>query len=546
MEMKASNTQKNRLSSGGHIDREQLVEFVFDGKTYTGFAGDTLASALLANDVVLMGRSFKCHRPRGIVTANLLEPNAWVNVLATEDAENTTAQSAFATVATTLPIEQGLRVESQNRFPSLTFDLHAINRWLSPLFSESFFYHHYLADGLKMWSKHDIRKAENTALEATDHVISSESENVTYHHCEVLVVGGGVSGLTAAQYHVGQGRYVILAEEQSLLGGRLKDSTVSEEQQLCQRLTAALTAHPNVTLLKRTEIIAALDNVFDAVERLKGHSQVCCYHKIVANDVVYATGAVERPMLFKNNDLPNVMLAEALQTHVVQYAVLPGRNVVFYTTNNSVYPLAIYLAKTQQCRVTVVDTRSIYALIMHLAKTPHYRVAAIDDKTHPIFPLEVQEKTPQYHVEIIDTRDNLTEHPTAEPHSGIVEVYLQSKITTATGGQRVRKVSVKSINQQVNLPCDMLAMSGGFSPNVLLQRRLGHSLSEDDSIDAVISHDEQGTTVGSAAGVWDLADKIASAQGLSDEAITTLRKNTIEHDSRTELNNPAGKFFFDF
>lgn len=489
------NKQQNRLSSptwGKTIDRNRPLKFTFDGKTYTGYQGDTLASALLANNVVLMGRSFKYHRPRGVVTANSTEPNALMEI---NDKNGNRTPNTRATV---IPITDGLNANSQNRFPSLKFDMMSINRYLSPFFVAGFYYKTFMGGGLKAWMQYEkvIRKA--AGLGRADTKTDKSRYQNTHRYCDVLVIGGGVSGLTAALHHAEKGQTVILAEEKPRLGGRLNDSLNNQEQVLCEQLVSKITTDSAISVLTDTTVFGVYDgNVFGAIEQLNGQQYKACYYKIAAGEVVYATGAIERPLLFKNNDLPNVMLAEALQTYVLQYAVLPSKNVVFYTTNDSVYPLAMVLATTQSAKVTVVDTR-------------------------PDSKLSQQAKD-----------------------KGVV-CLTDSRVIAATGRQRIKTLKVKKGTLITTLPCGLLAMSGGFTPNVNLQCHLGHKPDYDAELDALVIADKQGITVGSAAGVWGLADKIASAKGLTDTAIKALRKNSINHDNRLDIYDIDDKAFVDF
>lgn len=494
-----SNKTNNRLASGGMIDRSQPIEFVFDGKKYSGYQGDTLASALLANNVVLMGRSFKYHRPRGVVTANSQEPNALVEVVGKDN--NRTPN----TRATTLPITEGLTVNSQNRFPSLKFDVMSVNRYLSPFFVAGFYYKTFMGGGLKAWMQYEkvIRKAAGLGQAGNAKTADDDSYQKVHSYCEVLVVGGGVSGLTAALHYAEErGERVVLAEEKPLLGGRLNDSLDEEQHVLREQLLAEVTAHPNITVLTHTTVFGAYDGkVFGAVEQLNqqrdGNQHTQRYHKIAAADVVYATGAVERPLLFKNNDLPNVMLAEALQTYVMQYAVIPGKHIIFYTTNDSVYPLAMHLVSEHGCDVSVVDTR-------------------------------------------------LDNECSQQAEKAGVHCFTDSRVTSADGKHCVKTVHIDHNGRDHAIVCDVLAMSGGFTPTVNLQCHLGHKPDYDAEIDALVIADKQGTTVGSAAGIWHLQSKIVSAKGASPQTIATLRRNSINHDSRPEIHDIDGKAFVDF
>ena len=490
--------QKNRLQiDGGRINRDKPIEFVFDGKKYTGYEGDTLASALLANDVLLMGRSFKYHRPRGVVTANTLEPNALVEINLTS--KNRKKEKTPNTRATVQQIYDGLDANSQNRFPSLKFDLLAINRFLSPLFVAGFYYKTFMWPGLKgwMWYEKFIRRA--AGLGRAGELPDSEVYQKTHCFCDVLVVGSGVSGMTAALHHAEAGKKVILVEEKTVLGGRLNDSLNAKERECHKKLLADIVANKKVTIMLSTTAFGAYDdNVFGVLEKLDdkgGLSQR--YYKIKTTEVVYATGAFERPLLFKNNDLPGVMLAEALQTYVTQYAVLPGKFIVFYTTNDSVYPLAIKLATEKLCQVRIVDTRASNAYAKELQGLQ-------------------------------------------------IKVYQNGQIISVSGKHRAHMAHTNCNGRDEGFPCDILAMSGGFTPNVNLQCHLGNKPRYDDNIDALVIDDKKGVTVGSAAGVWDLEDKIHSAKGLSVDDISSLRKNSFHHDSRESLHDIKDKAFVDF
>ncbi len=490
-------TQKNRLSSpefGTSINRDIPISFIFDGKTYTGYQGDTLASALLANDVLLMGRSFKYHRPRGVVTANSLEPNALVEINGQNGGRTPNTR------ATMQAIYSGLNASSQNRFPSLKFDVMAVNRYLSPFFVAGFYYKTFMWPGLKgwMWYEKIIRRA--AGLGHAGKTSDYDKYEKTHDFCDVLIIGAGVSGLTAALHHTEQNSTVILVDEKPILGGRLNDSLADEEQQLKEKLIVDLLARKDITIMTNTTVFGAYDgHVFGAIEQLAHGKQKTSqrYHKISAGKVVYATGAHERPLLFKNNDLPGVMLAEALQTYVKQYAVLPGKYFVFYTTNDSVYELAIHLAKNPDCKVGIVDTRA---------------------------DCQYSEKAQK---------------------AGIT-LFPDARIISVSGKHRIYLAHVHCQGEDSGIPCDVLAMSGGFTPNVNLQCHLNNKPDYQADIDALVITDKQGVTIGSAAGIWSVADKIASAQGIAAPQIAKLRSNSIHHDSRADLYDIEHKAFVDF
>ncbi|MEK9910760.1 MAG: 2Fe-2S iron-sulfur cluster-binding protein, partial [Candidatus Puniceispirillum sp.] len=317
-----SSDQTSRLSAGGRIDRSQPVTFTFDGASYTGFAGDTLASALLANDVHLVGRSFKYHRPRGILSAGAEEPNALVRL----------GKGAYAEPnlrATQIEIFDGLYAESQNRFPSLKFDIGAVNSLLSRFFPAGFYYKTFMWPAA-MWMKyeHIIRHAAGLGKAADVHNDPDRYDR-THAHCDMLIAGGGAAGLFAARQAGQSGARVILADEQSEFGGWLLGEADLEidgkmPADWISSIMAELRAMPNVTLLPRTTVFGYMDhNFLTLVERVTDHLPQRPAHlprqrlwKIRAKQVMLAQGAHERPLVFSGNDLPGVMLSGAVRTYI--------------------------------------------------------------------------------------------------------------------------------------------------------------------------------------------------------------------------------------
>ncbi|MPV86355.1 2Fe-2S iron-sulfur cluster-binding protein [Ostreibacterium oceani] len=522
--------QPFRLSEGGLINRDCPMTFYFDGKAYQGFAGDTLASALLANGVHLVGRSFKYHRPRGIVTAGSMEPNALVEL-------NTGGNKAPNTRMTMVPISDQLTAKSQNAWPSLRFDVMAINRLLSPLLVAGFYYKTFMWPGLSGWMQYEkfIRRAAGLGKAADAPDTASYQHN--HRFCDVLVVGSGISGLTAAIGYANAGKTVILADEHPVLGGRLNATTCAATATKRDELLDAVNANPAISVYTRTTVFGAYDHgVFGAVQIHyddHGHHDNNgsdnngsgnngsdntpqqapkapktpreVYYKIQSDHVIYATGAIERPLLFKNNDLPGIMLAEALQTYLVQYAVMPAQAVVIATTNDSVYALAKAISRLTNVTVTVIDSR----------RAEDMGDVAADTKNHGI------------------------------------TVIPNAKIQSAHGRHQVKSVTFIHDNKAQTLPCDLVAMSGGFTPNVNLQCHLGNKPHYDSEIDALVidEHTEiHGKTIGSAAGIWALDDKIASANSAIKTPSTgnQLRQNNLHHDSRPQVLLCDEKAFVDF
>lgn len=351
-----------RLTTGGLVDRTAPVSFSFDGRTMDGYRGDTLASALIANGVRLVGRSFKYHRPRGILTAGPEEPNALVEL-------RTGARREPNTRATTIELFDGLVSESQNRWPSLELDLMAVNSWLSPFFAAGFYYKTFMWPS-KLWEKlyePVIRRAAGLGMPP------EESDPDLYErataYCDVLVIGGGAAGLAAARAAGRSGARVILAETDFLLGGRLLvdggEIDGQPARDWVRRTEAELAAMPEVTILRRTVVFGAYDTgTFGALERVNDHVLVPPAHeprqrywKIVARRAVLASGAIERPVVFGGNDQPGVMMASAVRTYVDRFAAAPGRRIAVFTNNDDGWRTVSALQRAGIEVPVIVDSR---------------------------------------------------------------------------------------------------------------------------------------------------------------------------------------------
>ncbi|WP_439596789.1 sarcosine oxidase subunit alpha family protein [Falsiroseomonas sp.] len=351
-----------RIATGGLIDRAQPLRFTFDGHAYQGHAGDTLASALLANGVRLVGRSFKYHRPRGIWGLGSEEPNALVELRSGGRQEPNTR-------ATTAELFEGLAARSQNRWPSLRFDVMAVNGLLGPLLSAGFYYKTFMWPS-SFWEKVYeplIRRAAGLGRAAT--APDPDRYESMHAHCDVLVVGAGPTGLAAALAAARTGARVILADEDFVLGGRLW----AERQEIdgapatnwVARVVAELAGMPEVTLLPRTTVFGAFDQgTYGAVQRVADHLPEPVADQprqrgwtIVAKRVVLAAGAVERPIAFPGNDRPGVMSAAAVRGYIRRYAVLPGRRAVVFTAGDDGWRTATAL-RDAGAEVTVVDARA--------------------------------------------------------------------------------------------------------------------------------------------------------------------------------------------
>ena len=354
-------TQSNRLN-GGQIDRNKTLTFTFDGKSYQGHPGDTLASALLANDVRLMGRSFKYHRPRGVLAAGAEEPNAIVEL-------RTGARVEPNTRATTAELFDGLAANSQNRWPSLKFDAMAINDRLSPFFAAGFYYKTFMWPK-SFWEKiyePIIRRA--AGLGSLSRQDDPDQYDKGYLHCDVLVIGAGPAGLAAAITAARSGARVILADEDFRMGGRLNAETYTlgdrSGADWAAETVSELAQMPNVRLLPRTTILGALDHgIYSAVERVSDHLAKPLPGKprqilwrIYSRRAILTAGAIERPIAFENNDRPGIMLAGAMRAYANRWAVTPGQRVAIFTNNDDGLRTATDLAAKGVDIVAVIDPR---------------------------------------------------------------------------------------------------------------------------------------------------------------------------------------------
>ena len=354
-------TQPNRLP-GGQIDRTKTLKFHFDRKEYKGHPGDTLASALLANGVRLMGRSFKYHRPRGPLTAGSEEPNALVELRGGARQEPNTR-------ATTVELFDGLWARSQNRVGSLSFDLMAINDRLAPFLTAGFYYKTFMWPAA-FWEKlyePMIRRA--AGLGALSQQPDPDVYDKGFLHCDLLVIGAGPSGLMAALTAGRTGADVILADEDFAMGGRLNSETLSIDDQpgadWAARAVAELSAMPNVRLMPRTTVIGAFDHgIYGALERVSDHlfrpdpgkpRQVLW--RIYTRATVLAAGATERPIAFENNDRPGIMLGSAMRTYVNRFSATPAPRVALFTASDEGHQTARDLIVKGVKIAAVVDVR---------------------------------------------------------------------------------------------------------------------------------------------------------------------------------------------
>ncbi len=409
-----------RIAGKGLIDRSQKVSFSFDGTSYQGFAGDTVASALLANDITLMGRSFKYHRPRGVLSAGSEEPNA----LITTGQGGGRAPNVRATVQ---EIYGGLVTRSQNAWPSLGFDVMAMNDLGAPFLGAGFYYKTF------MWPKQFweavyepvIRKA--AGLGALSGKNNEDTYEKAYAFCDLLVIGGGPAGLMAAWAAAQAGADVILADEDALIGGRLNAETHAVEGMpgatWAAQMAAQLGEMENVRIMTRTTVTGAYDGgMFGALERVNQHNDrrggaapLESFWRIHARQSILAAGALERPVAFQNNDRPGIMTAGAVRAYLNRWGVSAGKQVTVFGNNDDAHQTA----------------RDLHAAGVHVAA-------------------------------LIDSR-----------HDAVVEgadfpVYRGAQVCNATGRKALESITLRSAHGEQAIQTDCLAMSGGWNPSVHL------------------------------------------------------------------------------
>ena len=348
-------TAQYRTFAGGRIDRAKPLRFTFDGESYQGLEGDTVASALLANGVHLVGRSYKYHRPRGILSAGAEEPNALVT------ADRGGGRETPNLRATQIELYDGLTASSQNRWPSLAVDVGAVNSLLSPLFASGFYYKTFMGPRFLgsnwAWSciyEPIIRNAAGLgkapANADPDHYASR------FAHCDVLIVGAGPAGLAATLTAAESGARVILCDEQAEFGGSLLAEPAAQIDgepawTWLKTTISKLANNDRVTLLRRTQafgyfaqnFVALSERVTDYMHEPDPRLPRERLWQVRAKHVVLATGAIERPLVFSDNDRPGIMLADAARTYVNRYGIKLGTRAVVLTATDTAYEAAIDL-----------------------------------------------------------------------------------------------------------------------------------------------------------------------------------------------------------
>ncbi|WP_415183929.1 sarcosine oxidase subunit alpha [Phaeovulum sp.] len=478
-----------RIRGRGRINTDRPVRFTFDGQSYQGYEGDTLASALLANGVHLMGRGFKYHRPRGVVTAGSEEPNALVGV--------TRGPGRFEpnTRATMQEIHANLVAESQNKWPSLKFDMGAINDRLYMLFSAGFYYKTFMWPR-SFWDRvyePIIRRSAGLGRAPTE--VDPDHYASRYLHCDVLIVGSGPAGLAAALTAGRGGASVVLVDEHAEMGGTLLSEPnpaidgASAWDWLASAL-AELAALPNVRLMSRTTAIGYYhQNMVGLCQKLTDHLADLPagaprerLWRVRAGQVVLAQGAIERPMVFDGNDRPGVMTSGAAQTFLSRFGVRVGDNPVILTSHDSAWHTAFDLAEAG-CKVAA----------------------------------------------IVDTRTDIAPALMQQAMSRGIET-LTGHTATATGGRlRVKSIRVNpvrggTVGAARTIACDAVLMCGGWTPSLHLFSHTKGSLDWDPKAKAYLpGHKTEAVHIaGAGRGLWGIASALDDGAKAGAEALRAL------------------------
>ena len=428
-------TQSHRLPQGGRIDRTRPLDFTFNGSRYQGYGGDTLASALLANGVHFVARSWKYHRPRGIVAAGVEEPNALVQL-------ETGGRTIPNARATEIELYSGLEATSVNVEPNLERDRLRILQRLGRFIPAGFYYKTFMWPR-RLWPQYEELIRQTAGLGRAPGLPDPDRYDKTYAHCDVLVVGAGPAGLAAAHSAARTSARVMLLDDLREPGGSLLSSHATIDganaESWVSKIVAQLRACPDVTILGRTTVFGYHDhNLLTACERLTDHLPLDKRRgirerqwKIRAKRVILATGAHERPIVFGNNDLPGIMLASAVSTYIRRYGVRPGSRAVVFTNNDCAYRAALDL-KASAADVLVIDCR-------------------------PARESTLQQQAREHGIEILH----------------------ESVVLEADGKLRVQAVKVAHAhdasrsNRARTIDCDLVCVSGGWNPALHLFAQSG-------------------------------------------------------------------------
>ena len=465
-----------RINSSNFIDETTRVSFKFDGKTYYGFKGDTLASALIANGIHLVARSFKYHRPRGIMTAGSEEPNAIVQI------NGNTAYTEPNVRATEIEIYDGLEASSQNCWPNVNFDIGGINNILSPLLPAGFYYKTFMWPA-SFWEKYEYFIRKSAGLGKSPTKPDPDLYEHKYIHCDVLVIGGGISGIMAAKTAAENNYKTLLLDEKPHLGG----TTIYQNSEFdkinnqysskwLENEISQLKNIKNLEIKTRTSVAAyhgynfllARENLTDHLPLNKKKDKIRQrLLKIRAKKVIVATGSIERPLIFNNNDRPGILLSSAIKKYSDYYGVVCGKENILFTNNDSAYETAISLFNKG------------------------IKINAI-----------------------IDIREKVNSEITNHAEKIGIKIYNSYTIVDTSGYRRIKEVSIMKLSKdgqsvtgsKIKIKCNCLGISGGWTPAVHLFTQSGGKLKFDNEDNVFIpsKYPSDQISIGSCNGEFDL------------------------------------------
>jgi len=491
-------TQKNRLQSGGRINRSKSLNFTYNGKQYKGFEGDTLASAMLANGIDVIGRSFKYSRPRGIVAAGAEEPNAVMQLGATEATQVPNVR------ATQQELFDGLVSGATNGWPSVDTDFMGVVGKVGGKMMPPGFYYKTFMYPQSMWETYEkfIRKAAGLGRSPLEN--DPDSYEKINQHCDVLVVGAGPAGLAAALTAGRAGARVILADEQSEFGGSLLSSKETLDGEAAsnwvEKVTAELAGMQDVMLLPRSTVNGYHDHNFLTIhqrntdhiaDKAPAGQARQTLHRVRAKWVVLATGAHERPLVYGNNDVPGCMIASAVSTYINRYGVVPGNELVVMTTNDGGYQAAF-------------DWQDAGRKV----------------------------------VAIVDTRQNPQGAQVAEASKRGIKLIKGSGVIDVAGSKRVTGVSVAALNADgsavagpvTKFSADTVATSGGWSPVIHLAGHTGSRPVWDEKVVGFLPGPtvEKRLTAGAINGDFTTAGALAQGAEAGQKALAELGMEQVQ------------------
>ena len=500
-------TQNYRLKDIGRIDRNHKISFIFNGKKYSGYKGDTLASALLANGIHLIARSFKYHRPRGILAAGVDDPSAKVQLIKGSYSEPNINLTEFELV-------EGLELKSQNCWPSVSTDIGEINNLFNRFLPAGFYYKTFMWPKSFWYSVYEpfIRKAAGFGVASLDP--DPDRYEHQYEHCDVLVVGSGPSGLSSALAAAKNGARVILAEDKPRFGGSLLTDEVTignqKGEEWVDDVITELQSMPNVTTKSRSQVFGYYDhNMLVMFERKRDHLQNPAKFTpreklwyIRAKEVIISTGSIERPLVFANNDRPGIMLASAAKEYLKVYGVVVGKKPLIFTNNDSAYETAIEFKKND------------------------------------------------IHSTVIDTRSSSDNQLVSEAKKMGIDILFEHGIANTSGHLKVKSATVGKLNNDKNsftdlqkIDCDCICVSGNWTPTVHLASQSGNKLKFDEKSDTFLPNQskQQEVVVGAANGSFTLKESLNDGFEQGFKVSNKITDQNIKTDSPISDEKSLGK-----